>query len=134
MMAYEKFRESLESFRINADVEAAAQKDPQLALDQLCALYKKFDASERAMAGRVLAEWVLAADVGKRFDALAIVEEYRVLDVAPTLRNLASRLAKSTDPGAPFELQKVQRVLSTLALTELPPTQVGGFAQPDADD
>lgn len=110
-MTYEEFRESMEAFRGNADIEAAGQKDPQLALDQLCALYEKFDESERAMANRVLAEWSLSTDIGKRFDALAIVDEYRVSEAVPALRELAIRLEKSAEPGAPFELEKVKRIL-----------------------
>lgn len=116
MMTYEEFRGSMESFRGKADIEAEALKDPQLALDQLCALYTKFDASERAMASRVLAEWTLSIDAGKRFDALAIAEEYRVSEVVPALRDLANRLARSTEPGAPFELQKVNRIMSSLSM------------------
>lgn len=114
MMTYEEFRESMESYRRSADVDAAAQKDPQLALDQLHALYGKFDESERAMAGRVLAEWSLSTDEGKRFDALAIIDEFSVSDVAPALRELAGRLNGSAERGAPYELQKVNRLLNRL--------------------
>mgnify|MGYP006983745657 FL=1 len=113
-MTYEEFRESMESFRKAADVEAAARKDPQLALDRMYALYKKFDEPEREMADRVLIEWSLSADIGKRFDALAIVDEFMVLDAIPALRALAGRLERSTDPGALYELKKVFRVLSAL--------------------
>lgn len=115
MMTYEEFRESMESFRRSADVDAAAQKDPQLALDQLLALYGKFDESERAMANRVLAEWSISMDEGKRFDALTIVDEFGVSEVAPALRELAGRLNGSAVRGAPYELQKVDRLLDRLA-------------------
>jgi hypothetical protein len=114
MMTYEEFRESMESFRKTADIEAAAQKDSQQALDQLCTLYKKFDVPERAMASRVLAEWSLSSDPGKRFDALAIIKEFRVSDALPALRELAIRLESSAEPGAPYELQKVNRIVGSL--------------------
>jgi hypothetical protein len=66
------------------------------------------------MASRVLAEWSLSTNVGKRFDALAIVDEYRVSEAVPALRELANRLEMSAEPGAPFELQKVNRIVSSL--------------------
>jgi hypothetical protein len=114
MMTYHEFRESMETFRRRADVEAAAQKDPQLALDQLHELYAKLDASERGMANRVLVEWCLSTDEGMRFDALAIIDDFRVSDAAPALRELANRLRKSNEPGAPYELQKANRIANSL--------------------
>ena len=113
-MKHAEFRESMESFRRRADIEAAAQRDPQLALDQMQELYAKFDASERVMANRVLVEWCFSADDGKRFDALAIIDEFRVSDAAHALHELANRLGKSNEPGAPYELQKVHRIANSL--------------------
>ena len=113
-MTYEEFRESMESFRRSADIEAAAQKDPQLVLDELNALYNKFDASERVMADRVLVEWSLSTDEGKRFDALVIIDEFCVSEAVPALLELANRLETSTEPGAPYELQLVNRIANRL--------------------
>jgi hypothetical protein len=115
MMTYEEFRESMESFRRSADLDAASQKDSQLTLDQLHRLYARFDELERALANRVLAEWSLSHGEGRRFDALAIIDEYSVTDTLPALRELAGRLSSSGERGAPYELQKVIRVLDHLA-------------------
>ncbi len=117
-MTYEEFRKSMELFRENADTEATAQKDPQLALDGLCALYENFDVADRLLADRVLIEWCLSTDAGKRFDALAPIEDYGVTSAAPALRVLASRLEISAEPGAPFELKRVERILRGLVSKE----------------
>ncbi len=76
-MTYEEFGDEMESYRRDADADASARKDSQFALDRLRSLYLKFDASEQAMANRVLAEWTLSADEGMRFDALALIDEFK---------------------------------------------------------
>ena len=113
-MNYEQFKAEMESYRHDADIEANAHKDPQLALDRLHSLYRKFDASEQAMADRVLGEWTLSPDEGMRFDALALIDEFEVRLVVPALRELVIRLQVSDAPGAPYELEKVKRIIGKL--------------------
>jgi len=113
-MNFREFRQEMESYRRSVDEEARTLKDSYLALDKLHALYEKFDSEERAMADRVLAEWALSDDEGLRFDALALIDDFKVKTAAHTLRTLASRLATSIAPGAPYELQKVDRILNDL--------------------
>src|SRR5262249_57890001 len=78
-------------------------------------LYARFDASERAMGDRVLAEWALSADEGTRFDALVLIREFKVRQAIAALRELARRLEGSAAPSAPFELEKVKRLILDLA-------------------
>jgi len=67
------------------------------------------------MADQVLAEWVLAEDEKVRFDALALIADFKIGSAVPALRTLARRLAWSPAPGAPYELKKVDRILGVLA-------------------
>jgi hypothetical protein len=53
-----EFRQRIGSYRLSVSEEAGSLKEPQLALIRLRDLYKTFDDSERAMADKVLAEWV----------------------------------------------------------------------------
>src|SRR5262249_18577389 len=108
-MTYEEFRRQIESFRRRADQDAGDCKDSQLVLDRLHSLYARFDASERAMGDRVLAEWALSADEGTRFDALVLIREFKVRQAIAALQELARRLEGSAAPSAPFELEKVKR-------------------------
>lgn len=114
-MNLDEFRIEMESFRQAVDNEAMALKDSYLALDRLHGLYRKFDFEERAKADQVLAEWLLSEDEGLRFDALALTDDFKIVQTMSALRQLASRLASSTKPGAPFELQKVNRIIEDLA-------------------
>jgi hypothetical protein len=73
-------------------------------------LYRKFDAEERRMADQVLTEWVLSEDENVRFDALALIDDFKIARAVPALKALAGRLASSRAPGAPHELQKLDRI------------------------
>ncbi len=113
-MKLHEFRQEMESYRRTVDEEARTLRDSYLALDRLHDLYRGFDPAERAMADQVLAEWALADDQGLRFDALALIDDFKVRGAAAALKTLAGRLATSSVPGAPYELQKVDRILKDL--------------------
>ncbi|MCX7146238.1 MAG: hypothetical protein NT042_08565 [Sulfuritalea sp.] len=114
-MNLDEFRHQMESYRRGADEEANALKDSYLALDRLQSLYRRFDAEERVMADQVLADWALSEDENVRFDALALIDDFKIKTAAPALQNLLTRLASLGTPGAPFELQKVNRILGDLS-------------------
>jgi hypothetical protein len=50
----------------------------------------------------------------QRYDALAIINEFRVTEALPHLLDLALRLQLDDGPGAPFELAKVERIIRRL--------------------
>jgi hypothetical protein len=114
-MTYDDFRQEMESYRRAADADASARKDSQLVLDRLHMLYRKFDVSEQGMANKVLAEWALSSDEGMRFDALALIDEFKIKQAIPALNELAQRLLSSKAPGAPYELEKAKRIVADLS-------------------
>lgn len=113
-MTLDEFRLEMASYRRSVDDEAKVLKSPYVALEKLRALYDKFDNAERRMANEVLSEWALSEDEGLRFDALALIDELKIAMVAPALNELATRLASSDAPSAPYELKKVLRILALL--------------------
>lgn len=114
-MNLEEFRQSMISYRASVDAEAKAFKDSYLALDKLRALYQRFDEAERALADEVICEWVLSEDEGLRFDALALIDDLRIVKSMPTLRKLIEHLKLSSAPSAPYDLKKVNRIINKLA-------------------
>ena len=114
MMTLEEFRVEMASYRQRANDEANALKDPYIALEKLRALYVKFDDADRRMADEVLSEWALSEDESLRFDALALIDDLKIGTALPALQGLAKRLASSAEPGAPYELKKVHRILAGL--------------------
>lgn len=114
-MKGEEIRLEMNRYWHQVDREALEFKDPQIALDRLHTLYRRLDAHERAVANEVLTEWVLSDHEPKRFDAMALISDFRIAESLPSLHELISRLEQSSDPGAPFERNKAERIIVELS-------------------
>lgn len=101
--------------RDEADAAAQASKNSHGAVLELSQRYKSLDPQQREIVDEILTEWVLSDDETKRFDALALIDEYRVRSALAALRTLAARLEGGTGPGAPYEWAKVNRIIAALA-------------------
>lgn len=115
-MTLEEIRRQMNAFWDLANREAEEFKDPFLALERVNGMYRGLSAADRELANEVLAEWALSDEEAKRFDAVALIREFHVVAAAPALRDLGRRLARSTDPGAPFEREKVEGLLRELGV------------------
>jgi hypothetical protein len=109
-----EFRQEMERFRERVDREALELKDSYLAVDRLSALYEEFNDSERALADEVLCEWVLSENEAIRFDAMALIRQFGVFAAVPALRRRGGRLEGASEPGAPFEREKVEALIDEL--------------------
>lgn len=89
-------------------------KDSQGAVPELFELYKSLDPVERNAANADLFAALRVGTEGQRYDALAIINEFRVRQALDHLRELAVRLQVESSPGAPFELAKVERIIGRL--------------------
>ncbi len=116
-MNLDEFRTELAAYRKTVSDEAMSRKDSQIVLEKLQVIYKKFNEDERHMADHVFAEWVLSEDAGLRFDALALIDGLKIIAAEAALRALESRLTSSAEPGAPYEIKKVRRLLDKLRET-----------------
>jgi hypothetical protein len=114
----DEIRDLLEATRRTAESEGRVLKEATLPLVRLRDAYSRFTSSEQALAGRVLAEWLESDDENRRFDALALIDEFRVAAAVPALGWLADRLRQSRASGAPFERERIDRILAALARVE----------------
>jgi hypothetical protein len=114
-MTIEEFRRELDAFWGRVDREALELKDSYRALDRLHALYRGLGADERALADEVLSGWVLSDEEAKRFDAMALIREFRIGSAVSALERLVRRLEDSSEPGAPFERDKVAGLIAELS-------------------
>lgn len=90
-------------------------KDSQGAIVELFERYARLNPAGRAAANEALFEALHESDETRRYDALAIINEFQIREAVPHMRELAARLQLADDsPGAPFELAKVQRFLEKL--------------------
>jgi len=98
--------------RISSD--AIAEKDSQGALFALFEVYRRLDTADRAVVERWMGREALLGEEVDRFDAIAMIREFRVVSALAGLRQLEERLMGSDSPGAPFERAKVGRLIAYL--------------------
>jgi hypothetical protein len=110
----DEFRRQFETWWAGTDAREVARKNSQGALLELMTFYEKLDGADRIMADQVLGEWVTSDNDRKRFDALAMVDQFRIRSAVPQLRALESAIAKRSGHEAPYELAKVRRILERL--------------------
>jgi hypothetical protein len=114
-MTIEEMRKELGTYRDSVTTEAQNLKEPEMAHEKLHQALESLDDIELKLAFEVITEWVLSDRDGVRFDALALVDDLHITQAVTSLRQLAQRLEHSKDPGAPYEIQKIQRILGRLS-------------------
>ncbi len=113
-MKLDEFRKKMEFWWEETDKHETVRKNSQGTLLELMGLYERFDEVERVMANRILCEWIESDNNRKRFDALAIIDKYKIRSAIPKLRDFESKIANRPDYEAPYELAKVRRILERL--------------------
>jgi|SRR5215218_7581353 len=113
-MTLDEFRREMEAYRQDVVRQAIKLRDGHHAIDRMRALYRQFDAAERLMADQVLAEWSLSDDENMRSYGEALIDDFRIVTARKALESLAERLASSGDVGAPYEIEKVNRIIENL--------------------
>jgi hypothetical protein len=102
--------------RINREYSDA--KDSQGSLFALHAQYRRLNPHERRAVDRLSIDELASPDENVRFDALDLIWEFQIREALPGLRELLSRLANDSRPGAPFEAAKVRRLIEYLTRVE----------------
>lgn len=113
-MTGDLIRSEWSALRDRLDTEARGAKMSQAAVVELSHRYASLDAESRGVVDERLSEWVLSDDENRRFDALALVSDHRIVRALPSLRQLLVRLQDAKDPGAPYEQAKVRRIMARL--------------------
>ncbi len=106
------------------DREADARKDSHGAVFALESLYRGLTDEERLAADQLLLEWAASSDAKKRFDALALIDEFSIVAALPVLRRLAQGFEDSTEPSSPSDWAKVNRIIGRLT-GQSPPHEPG---------
>ena len=107
--------------------DAIARKQSQDALVEFERHYQLLTPDERAIVDRLLAEQVQSDDENVRFDALALVNKFKIRSADPALRRLADRLTREHHPGAPYERAKVNGILASTTPADGRPHGTGGL-------
>jgi hypothetical protein len=96
------------------DAQAMVEKASQGVLIALVNLYNGLDPEEKKKADTVFAEWLGSDNERKQFDSMAMIERYKISSAINSLKGLRTKLLQRSDPGAPFDLKKVERILDKL--------------------
>jgi len=88
--------------------------DQQYITRRLMRLIRGLGSDERGESESVLAEWALSDQPRKQFHALVLIDKLEITRALPTLRELASQLEVSSDPGAPYNWAWVDRIAGKL--------------------
>lgn len=86
-------------------------RQPYAPIEQLSVLYRQNGDDERRVANGLIALDLDSEDSRVRYDAKWPIREFGIASAVPALRRLATRLESSTDVGAPFEFDKVERLI-----------------------
>jgi len=89
-------------------------RDSQGAIVELFERYAELQPEQRENVNKILFEALREGTEVQRYDALAIINEFQVGEALPHLSQLAARLQFDDSASAPFELAKVQRIMSKL--------------------
>jgi len=89
-------------------------KDSQGATAELYGRYAELNDAERKQVNKVPFKALEKGSESERYDALAIINRFNVVEGLEPLRRLAIRLQLDDSPGAPFELVKVRRCVGRL--------------------
>lgn len=95
-----------------------AGRQPYAPIEQLSALYRQISDDERTIADGLIALDLDSEDSGVRYDAMWLIREFGIASAVPALRRLATHLASSAEVGAPFELDKVERLIREITGAE----------------
>lgn len=106
--------------RDQLDADASEAKDSQSAVIELSRRYGNLSPDEKVEVDNLLAEWVLSDDGRLRFDALALIRDHSIRSSLPSLRTLQDRLERATEPSAPYEWAKVNRLIGHLVEAKNP--------------
>jgi hypothetical protein len=114
MSMLEEIRDSMTDVWDSAQREADEFKDPWIVPKRLSDLYRGFGREDRELADHVLVDWAIAPDSTRRFDALLLIGQERILTAIPALSILRTRLNESPDAISRDEGELVQAVLVDL--------------------
>lgn len=103
-----------DALRRRISSNAIAEKGSQGALFALFEVYRRLDTADRAVVERWMGNEALLGEEVDRFDAIAMIREFRVVSALAGLRQLEDRLVGIASPGAPFERAKVGRLVAYL--------------------
>jgi hypothetical protein len=109
-MTKQEARELLERSREDDD----GGKNPGNALLMLRRVFERASPEERAVLNDVIREWLSSKSEADRLDGAFLTGEFRIVQNLDLIKKLRAEAERRTDPPAPYERAKYDRVAAGL--------------------
>ena len=83
----ESVQEWLEAAWVRIDADARASKNSPRAVSDLIQLFGTIGPGDRLDADDVLIQWATSSDTARQFDALALIDHFKVVAALPAVRD-----------------------------------------------
>lgn len=107
-------RDEFEELWAKLDADAQAAKFSHGAVLRLADFYRQLGEEDRRVVDEVLASWVLEGDARRRFDALALIDEFEIRSALPALQAELAGLSEAVGPSVPTDRAKLRRIIAHL--------------------
>lgn len=108
-------RDDFESLWTRLDRAAVESKHSQEATILLTSFYRELDDADRAVVDQALADWVVHGDERRRFDAVALIQEFEITSALAALRERLAALPEGSIGPDGAERAKLERVAAALS-------------------
>jgi hypothetical protein len=106
--------EQLESLRATAEEHARRSKDSMIVTERLISFYRSLSLDSRPAANKKVVEWLKSGDEAKRYDAMALIAEFDIVDALDALRNYAAECEAAGDIASIRQWEKANRLIADL--------------------
>ena len=107
-------RELMDAFWDRVILKRSREKEPQQAIDDLEAVYRRLDDQERQLADAVISEWLVQDGADRQFAAMSMIDRHGIFSALPALREAAARFEVASGPSAPYDWAKANRIIGRL--------------------
>jgi hypothetical protein len=107
-------RDEMERLWQVADREEQDSKLSGATIEAVLRWYRRLAQDQREEADLVICEWLRAREPRRQFDALALVDRIGIQKALPILRELQSESERRSDPAAPYDWARFNRVIGRL--------------------
>jgi hypothetical protein len=118
----ENLLEQIDNYRASLTTQGDEMRDPYWALRRLEDVYRNSEGSEREALNEAICRWLDSDEQGKWYDAVWLIDEFKITEAVPALERLLRRLEKRSGPAAADDEEWIQGALERLKRSQRPGT------------
>ncbi len=107
--------QELEALRAIAEEHARRSKDSMIVTERLTSFYRTLRPEARHAANKKIVEWLGSDDQARRYDAMALIGEFHIVEALDALRHYADECERAGDIQSIRQWEKANRLIADLA-------------------